>query len=222
MPFDRIKFNETKYKDFKLSDLDKERIEAVLFLSGSGKKILDVGCCDGTIGKKLIDNGNEVFGVDIAKECVEQAVRSGIKAQVCNLEEGFFNFGFRFDLVLAGEIIEHIEDTNFFLQNIRKVLREQGSVIITTPNLATLGRRFLLLFGKNPHIEVSPEPYSAGHLRYFVKDTLFWLLEKNGFRITAFTSDRINLNESGTLRSEILAKILPTFGKTLIVKAVKT
>src|SRR3989339_802639 len=73
-----------------------------------------------------------------------------------------------FDIVIAGEIIEHIFDTDLFLAEIRRVLKSGGKLLISTPNIASLGRRLLLFFGGNPIIELSPnEPDSSGHIRYF-------------------------------------------------------
>jgi len=137
------------------------------------------------------------------------------------LENEDFPFKDRFDLVLAAEIIEHVIDTDTFLQKIAASLKSDGELILTTPNIAALGRRLLLLVNKNPHMEVSLEKDSAGHVRYFIKDTLIWLLEKNGFKVISFTSDVVNFNASGSVRCVWLAKMFPTLGKSLIVKCVK-
>lgn len=94
---------------------------------------------------------------------------------------------------------------------------------MTTPNLATLGRRIMLLMGKNPLIETScdKKTCNVGHIRYFIKITLLELLRKHGFKIDIFRSDVVNFNNRGTLYSRSLARIFPTLVKTLIVKASK-
>lgn len=220
--FEPSNFNETKYKDFKLGDPDAERVATIVALCGTGKSILDIGCCDGYIGSKLIKTGNKVSGVDISKTCVDKSKAVGINAKLINLEQNTLPFDEKFDVVVAGEIIEHVTDTDAFIELIKSALKPGGELVISTPNLAALGRRLLLLIGKNPHMEVSFETYSAGHVRYFIKDTLEWLLRKHGFSILEYTSDTVNFNSSGTLASVALAKRFPTLGKSLIIKCKKT
>ena len=221
---DRItkeKFNEKRYADSVLGLPDSERVKSIVELIGSGKKVLDVGCGNGEIDKLLIENNNEVNGIDISETCVRKAKEVGVSAVICDLENEDFPFEDKFDVILAAEIIEHVIDTDRFLQKIASSLKSDGELVLTTPNLAALGRRLLLLANKNPHIEVSLEKDSAGHVRYFIKDTLEKLLEKNSFRIISFTSDVVNFNASGSVRCVWLAKMFPTLGKSLIVKCVK-
>jgi len=223
-------FNNERYSKVQpFSDSDEVKMDIILKLIGTGMKVLDVGCYDGNISSLIMQNGNDVYGVDISENAIELAKQRGIKAYVANAEHELPFSNNIFDTVFAGEIIEHIFDTQKFLQEIKRVLKANGTIILTTPNLATLGRRLLLLFGKNPIIETScgkvvlgnRKEDAAGHIRYFVKDTLFELLESCGFRIDIFTSNIVNFNHTGKHYSVNLAKIFPTLGKTLIVKAIK-
>jgi 2-polyprenyl-3-methyl-5-hydroxy-6-metoxy-1,4-benzoquinol methylase len=214
-------FNEKRYAHSILGLPDSERVKIIVELVGSGKAVLDLGCGSGEIDKFLIQNNNKVSGLDISKTCVQKAKKVGVNAFVCDLETEDFPFKDKFDVVLAAEIIEHFTDTDQFLKKIHKSLKSSGQLILTTPNLAALGRRILLFVNKNPHMEVSLEKYSAGHTRYFIKDTLEWLLNKNGFKVVCFRSDLVNFNSSGTLRSVLLAKIFPALGKSLIFKCIK-
>jgi hypothetical protein len=71
-------------------------------------------------------------------------------------------------------------------------------------------------------MEPSLEEGASGHIRYFVKDSLFNLLESHGFIIDHFTSDVINFNNSGKHFSTKIARMSPSLGKTLIIRARKT
>jgi 2-polyprenyl-3-methyl-5-hydroxy-6-metoxy-1,4-benzoquinol methylase len=214
-------FNEKRYADSPLGLPDRERVKIIGELVGSGRSVLDVGCGDGEIDKVLIENKNKVSGLDISETCIKKAKKVGVNAVVCDLETEDFPFKEKFDVILVAEMLEHVIDTDTFLKKISKSLKSDGILVLTTPNLASFGRRLLLLVNKNPHMEVSLEKYSAGHSRYFIKDTLEWLLEKNGFEVVEFRSDVINFNASGTLRSVLFAKLIPTLGKSLIVKCIK-
>ncbi len=218
----KTRFNELSYEKAFLGTGDQKRIEIIIDLVGNNQKILDIGCGRGEIGQLIKEKGNQVFGLDIVPALVQVANREGIKAKVADIEEEAIPFQEKFDFVLAGEIIEHVFNTQDFLKKISRSLKKNGQLIITTPNLASMGRRLLLLVGKNPLIETTAAPGQAGHIRYFVKKTLFELLETNNFRITRFTSDLVNFEPSGKIHSFLLAKIFPTLGKTLIISAVKT
>jgi len=201
---------------------ENSRIKKIVSFAGKNKKILDIGCYDGTLGLFLIKEGNEVYGIEGNENAAGEARKKGVRVTIQDVES---DFGFQddfFDLVIAGEIIEHILDTDFFLDQIKKVLKPGGILILSTPNAASLGRRFLLLAGKNPFFEASygfPGYAHAGHIRFFTKGLLVDFLQYKKFTPLEFTSDVINLNSSGKFSSRWAAELFPTFGRSLIVKA---
>lgn len=209
----------TEHWNAKPSDL--VRIEIICSLIGTGKRVLDIGCYDGTISAFIKETGNDVYGIDISEKAIEFAKQKGIKAEVADVENGLpFPNNF-LDVVVAGEVIEHILNVDFLMEEIKRVLKTHGFVIITTPNIASLGRRILLLIGKNPLIEARWTRGSAGHVRYFVKGTLIELLRAHGLILDVFCSDVLNFDNSGRHYSTKLAKLFPTYARSLIVKASK-
>ena len=198
------------------------RFKKMTSMVGSNNKVLDLGCYDGTLGEILINNNNEVFGIEGSKDVAEIARQKGITVKIQDLED---SFGFKanfFDVIVAGEVIEHILDTDYFIEHVKRVLKPNGFLVLSTPNVASFGRRFLLLFGKNPYFEASfgfpPEAHS-GHLRFFTKSLLLNYLEREGFEIIRFTSDVVCFTPSGEIASKLFADLIPTFGRSLIVKA---
>lgn len=220
----RIKFNASEY-GIRLKNwgrVEEIRIKKILSLIGKNKNVLDIGCDDGELSERILKNGNKLLGVDISSPALIKAKKRGVSIVKADFESSLpSNLAKKFDLVFAGEVIEHIYDTDRFLQNIRNVLIGHGELVITTPNLASLGRRLLLLFGKNPLIEVGISKSNAGHIRYFTYDSLKNLLEKNGFSVVFFTSTLINFDINGKYFSKKLADLFPKFGSTLIFKAIK-
>jgi len=201
---------------------DWPRIKTIVELAGRNKKVLDIGCYEGTISELVARNSNEVYGVDFSDKALDIAKDKGINVFRADIEKDELAFKDSFfDVIIVAEIIEHIFDMRAFFEKIKRVLKPNGYIILTTPNLATLGRRLLLLFGRNPHIEIVFEHGWAGHIRYFIKSNLFSTLKLYDFHVDLFTSDVVNFNSSGTFFSKGLAKIFPTLGKSLIVKASK-
>lgn len=213
-------FNSMAYPQSRCGQNDS-RVKAVLPLIGKAGRVLDVGCLDGTIGALFMEMGNDVYGVDASEPAIAKALERGIKAVRGNVEERFPFDNEMFDAVFAGEIVEHIFDIDMMLSEIHRVLKPNGILVVTTPNLATLGRRLLLLVNRNPHIEISFTGGAAGHIRYFIQQTLLNILVKHNFKVDTFRSDVINFNASGSLCSYMLAKMFPTLGQSLIVRARK-
>jgi len=184
---------------------------------GTGRRILDIGCGDSFLSRMIEEKGNIVFGIDLIHEKLKAASADGIKCVASDLQG--FHLPFQsssFDVVVASEIIEHLWDCDFFLQEIKRVLKEKGQYIITTPNLASLGRRLMLLFGKNPFVENFLYSNEAGHVKHFVRDDLAYLLKRNGFIVEKITSDVVVFSNRGRLFSAILAQLIPSLGRSLI------
>ncbi len=102
-----------------------------------GKRVLDAGCGAGYGSAELAPAALSVIGIDVAPEAVEFA-RSNY--QQPNLE---FELGSctalphgegAFDLVVAFEVIEHLENWREFLLEVRRVLAPGGQFVVSTPN----------------------------------------------------------------------------------------
>ena len=106
---DTEKFNNQFYDyDFELSDFELSRIHKIVDMVGSHKRVLDIGCLDGTIGTFIQKKNNEVFGIDLSSAAVEKAQKKGIKASVGNAEKQLEFEDSSFDVICASEIIEHL------------------------------------------------------------------------------------------------------------------
>lgn len=203
--------------------LDNPRIKVMIDIVNKldiiNKNILDIGCFNGTFLSLIKNRNNNFYGLDASDYAVKESRKKGITVKQFFFDDvtkmPFSNS--QFDFINAGEIIEHIYDTDFFLEEIRRLLVINGLFLISTPNLASFGRRLLLLMGINPIIEVSPnEEHSPGHIRYFTFKTLKYLLEKHNFEIILMKSDILNLSPTGNIRLTIIPKFFPTLGQSII------
>ena len=217
-------FNEERYKEeFKIGDFERPRIEKIIDIVPTNKKILDIGCYDGTISQLIKEKNNVIIGLDMSMNALNMAKKKGIECVLSNAE----NLPFRdasFDIIVASEIIEHIFDTGKFLDEINRILKSNGELILTTPNLALLDNRFRLLLGLQPHYcEIELEG-NAGHIRCFTKKSFKNLIEKHGFMVEKIQSDILFIPVLNAILRKIglnkkLGDTLPGLGTILIFKA---
>ena len=218
------KFNSLRYAHaFSITDSDQFRLEKVLSFIGNNKKVLDIGCGDGFVMEKIKKQRNAVSGIEISIPSIRSARKRGFVVYDISLNDIHWSKKIKqkFDVVWVGEVIEHIFDTDSFLENVRRVLKKDGKMVLSTPNLASFGRRILHLFGINPLLETTARKQDAGHIRYFTFRNLTQLLKEHRFDVEQITSSVVNFDNSGKHFSKTLADIFPHLGNTIIVKARK-
>jgi 2-polyprenyl-3-methyl-5-hydroxy-6-metoxy-1,4-benzoquinol methylase len=186
--------------------------------------VLDVGCNDGYIGSMLRKQNNDVYGVDIAAHKVRKAKLRGIKAYTVDIEKKPLPFRANyFDVVLLTDVIEHVFDTDLLLNKIHRVLKPGGMLLITTPNVASLGRRMMLLLGINPFLEYSTKyidyvPSPVGHIRYYTHSDLRRQLLRNSYKRVITKGDRVNFI---LFSASFAAALLPEFSVDIHCQAFK-
>lgn len=201
-----------------------EKLYFILHTVGSEKKVLDIGCNDGYVGEKLIARENVVYGIDISEKELKIARKKGLKVKKVDIENQDLPYpqGF-FDVVILADVIEHVFDTDSLLKKSFRVLKKGGKLIVTTPNIASFGRRLMLLAGKSPFIEYSLKLStnglpSVGHIRYYTEATLRNQLKHNGFKNIEIEGDKVNF---GLFRSRSMGRFLPSFSIMLMASCTK-
>lgn len=175
------KYYDKKYKFYTISD---KRSSRIIELTGliKGKEILDVGCGVGKLGKKFKDFGNEVFGVDISANAIRKSRKLLDGAFVVDLLSDKLPFSnHKFDLVICSEVIEHLTDSINLLKEVRRVMKRNGVLILTTPNIVYWGHRITFLRGKFEYQEEGP--FDEGHVHFYNYDTLKEQLCHSGYEI---------------------------------------
>lgn len=195
---------------------DAPRIEKVVRLLRSLPPgwLLDVGYSRGSFADSLAKRGWRCIGLDLNPK------RSlGVAVVPCDLNEGFPVRPDTFDLVTAGEVIEHMLDDGLFLQECRRVLKRGGTLVLTTPNLAFWLNRLRMLFGATPLFVTA-----AYHYRFYTLRTLLQLLRQEGFLVERSLSSHLlySRRRHWTGRAfEWLGDLFPTLGAHLILFARK-
>ena len=121
----------------------------------SGIKILDIGCGGGLLSEPMSRLGAEVYGIDASKKNIEvakiHAKKSGLNIKYFCSSPEKFNSDLKFDVILNMEIIEHVENVDFFLKSCSKLMRKNGIMFVATLNktlksylFAIIGAEYIL------------------------------------------------------------------------------
>ena len=159
--------------------------------------MLDLGCGEGRFASELQRAGAEVLAVDVAEEPLRRARSANPTLELSLIApEGDWELpDAGFDVVWAGEVIEHVADTAGWLSEVRRVLRPGGSLLLSTPAHPRLRRLALALVpGRGSDIWTP----AGDHLRFYTRRSLEELLAD-------FRFEQI---EIGSLGSPLVPRVL--------------
>lgn len=129
-----------------------ERFELFRDWVGSGKHVLDLGCRFGALTRAYVE-GNDVVGIDIDREALDEAAKLGIETLWADVAEPLPLPDERFDAVVAGELLEHLPTPESTMAEVLRVLRPGGLLIGSVPNAYRLKNRLKFLFGRPPEVD---------------------------------------------------------------------
>lgn len=179
------------------SILKAERGTLLKKLIGKNKTVLDIGCRDGALTKYFVE-GNKVLGVDIDDVALAETAKLGIETKKLDLNGDWSELaGRKFDVVVAGEVLEHLYYPDEQLKKISNLLNSNGMLIGSVPNAFSLRNRFRYLKGTKRHTPLS----DPTHINHFSSTDLSLILSHN------FPSVEI----LGLGRYHTLAKAWPSF-----------
>jgi 2-polyprenyl-3-methyl-5-hydroxy-6-metoxy-1,4-benzoquinol methylase len=131
-------------------------------VGGPGRRVLDLGCRDGALTLAYLD-GTDIVGVDADREALEEAAQLGIETHWADLDQPLELRDESFDVVVAGELLEHLRDPQRVVGEIRRVLRPRGTFVASVPNAYRLKNRLQFLRGRPPdHDPTHLQMFSPG------------------------------------------------------------
>lgn len=199
------------------SSIDYTRAKKVIeLIPETGQVILDVGCNDGELSKQFKKKGNTVIGLEInpylaemAKDKLDEVVLQDVEYR-WQVKDNYFDF------VVLSAILEHVFDPGSLLEESRRVLKQYGHLIVAVPNIAVLGNRIKLLFGR----PIDWIGTGGEHIRAFTKPSLEALLKKHKFKPVYLTGNERKIPYT-KIRLPYLEKILPNLCSVIICDCMK-
>jgi len=190
-----------------------------------GKSILDLGCVAHDMnliirqGKRwihevLCNNSRLCIGVDIEKETLETLSKKPFLYNMVYGDVECLDKIEEFDIVFAGELIEHLSNLDGFLESVKRNLKEDGKFILTTPNATRINSFTRILF-KGKSIE------SQYHTLTFTAYLINNLLKLKGFKeIKVYYSNADYIANKNYLY-RLLSLIRKEFRSNLIIECQK-
>lgn len=177
---DRIDRSADRYTVAVTSTAENSPHSFALQMIGAGRSVLEIGCAAGHVTEQLVAAGNEVVGVELDSAAAARAERFARRVHRLDLDrDRITEFEHdEFDVLLAGDVLEHLRDSLATLTDALQLLRPDGEVIISVPNAAHADVRLHLLEGRFEY--ASEGLLDHTHMRWFTRASLREMLAEAG------------------------------------------
>ena len=145
-------------------------------------RILDIGCGEGILGRRLTESGHNVSGIEfdesaamVAKENLDHVYSADIENFDLELTSP------PFDLIILSDILEHLIDPWILLKKLRKALKHRGEIIASIPNIQYFPILLNLIRGRFEYR--SEGILDRSHLRFFTPKEATTMFRNEGYEI---------------------------------------
>jgi 2-polyprenyl-3-methyl-5-hydroxy-6-metoxy-1,4-benzoquinol methylase len=179
---------------------------AMLQMVGFNKRVLETGCASGHMSALLSAQGCSVVGMEIESSIVEPALEWLERAVIGDLEDPSIWSeldGESFDVILFGDVLEHLKDPLPALREAAQHLAPAGVVIISVPNISHADVKVALIKGTFPYSESGL--LDRTHISFFTKESLVELVREAGLAVVEITRITVPVfsTEIGVSRDDI-------------------
>ncbi|HEY9845158.1 MAG TPA: methyltransferase domain-containing protein [Candidatus Caenarcaniphilales bacterium] len=161
---------------------ENNSLKKMLHLVGDDKQVVDFGCATGYLSQLLVQKGCKVTGVEInpdAARIAEQYCNQVIVADLDLVSLSELLPGQSFDVAVFGDVLEHLRDPWRVLAETRQLLKPEGYVVASIPNIAHGAICLALVQGRFEYTELGI--LDNTHLRFFTRKTVEELFNDSGY-----------------------------------------
>lgn len=151
--------------------------------SNKNIKALDIGCGSGEIMEKLNSYGATTHGIDFSNEAVEVCKEKKLSVHQADLDQGIKFHDNEFELVWAGDVLEHVFDPMYLLREIRRVLKKDGYLFFSVPNDLHVSKRILTLMGESYQYNAYKKSEAYKHHTFFSYNLMKFFFKKSDLSI---------------------------------------
>lgn len=193
-----------------------------------GKNVLDLGCVrhdldettkEGWLHGHIVNNAATVTGVDYLEEEVNELVKKGYNMVCANVET--MDLGNKYELIVAGDLIEHLSNFGMFLERVYEHLKDNGEFVVTTPNPVNIFRFMNVLAGGKAGA-------NQEHTCWFTEQVLEQLVVRYGFKVkeVAYVDDSYQYYKIWKwwpfmLINYLICRIRPAYSETICMVLTK-
>jgi 2-polyprenyl-3-methyl-5-hydroxy-6-metoxy-1,4-benzoquinol methylase len=157
-------------------------------------RILDIGCATGGFLNCARERGWDAYGVEFSKPAADIARdKHGLNVFKGRLEEAEYSQDF-FDVVIVGDLLEHVEDPRAFLAEVSRILKKGGLLYIAVPDFDGLYYKIAMLVSLFNHRNYFVLPH---HLYFFNRDTIYSYLRASNFLLLDVRNSESTVSSNG-------------------------
>ena len=147
-------------------------------------KIMDCGCAAGQLGKGLIESNkaSEVIGIEIFEPAAREAMKIYKKVHMGDIETMDLSYEEYFDIVVCGDILEHLKEPRNLVRQIHRALKTGGILICCVPNIR-YWRIWRDVIFKGDFCYTAEGILDQTHLRFFTSRSLRRMLTQASFSV---------------------------------------
>ena len=158
-------------------------------------KVLDIGCGGGLLSEPIKRLGAEVVGIDASEKNIQvaklHAKKNGLNIKYYCASPEKFTTNTKFDVILNMEIVEHVEDIDFFLKSCAKLLKKGGIMFVATLN-KTLKSYVFAIVGAEYIMRWLPIGTHEWQ-KFVIPEDLIKILKKNNLSLDKLDGMKFNL-----------------------------